>query len=75
MKKGKISQYGNQYNKLTDEERIWLGLKRPTPLKGTIRIVIPEHYSSRGMKWESRFVTAGSLSSWKEQYPNLQIVK
>jgi len=75
MEIDRTSHSENQYNKLTDQERIWLGLKKPTPLKGTIHIVIPSHYGANGVIWEDRFVTENALVGWKEQYPNLQIIK
>ena len=61
---------------LTEEEKIALGLiKKPKPLNGLIHIVIPVHYKAQGVMWESRFVTAGALEGWKEQYPNLEVVE
>ena len=61
---------------LTEKEKIALGLiRRPKPLKGLIHIVIPVHYKAQGVMWESRFVTAGALDGWREQYPNLQIME
>lgn len=62
-------------NKLTPEEKRWLGIiKKPLPLKGTIHIVIPVRYGSRGARWESRFVTPDQLSSYRRQYPDMQIL-
>ena len=62
------------YN-LTEKEKIALGLiKKPKPLKGLIHIVIPVHYKAQGVMWESRFVTAGALEGYREQYPNLEVV-
>ena len=61
--------------KLTEREKRWLGLKKPAPLKGSIHIVIPVHYGSRAVTWESRFVTEGSFKGWLEQYPDLQVIE
>ena len=60
--------------KLTDAENIRLGLKKPAPLRGTIHIVIPEHYGSSGVIWMSRFVTEAQLDGYKAQYPDMQII-
>lgn len=60
--------------KLTDEEKISLGLKKPAPLKGTIQIVIPLHYGTKGVWWQSRFVTEAEMEGYLAQYPNLQIL-
>lgn len=60
--------------KLTDAEKICLGLKKPAPLRGTIHIVIPEHYGSSAAMWTSRFVTEAQLPGFLKQYPDLQII-
>ena len=60
--------------KLTDAEKIRLGLKKPAPLRGTIHIVIPEHYGSSRVIWMSRFVTEAQLDGYKAQYPDMQII-
>lgn len=75
MKKGNAShnQTGETY-RLTETEKIWLGLKKPAPLRGTIQIVIPEHYGSKGVMWTSRFVTEAQLDSYLAQYPGMQIL-
>lgn len=67
-------QTGEVYT-LTEQEKEWLGLKKPAPLKGTIHISIPVHYGGRALMWVDRFVTEGQLEGYKEQYPNLQIIE
>ncbi len=49
-------------------------LRMPAPLRGTIHIVIPEHYGSSGVIWMSRFVTEAQLDGYKAQYPDMQII-
>lgn len=61
--------------KLTDQEKVYLGLKKPEPLKHLIHIVIPVHHTARAVVWESRFVSAASLPGWIKQYPNLEFVR
>lgn len=75
-------RYAREYRKqlqgvrnLTDEEKQRLGLvKKPTPLRGTIHIVVPEHYGASGLIWQSHFVTEAALESWKREYPNLEVI-
>lgn len=59
---------------LTELEKEWLGLKKPVKPKGNIQIVIPVHYGSHGVIWESRWVTSSELDWYEECYPNLQII-
>lgn len=60
---------------LTEEEKIRMGLiKKPAPLKGTIHIVVPEHYGASGLIWQSHFVTEAVLPAWKREYPNLEVI-
>lgn len=50
-------EYRDDYT-LTKEEKIQMGLiQKPSVLKGNIHIVIPVHYDSRSVWWESRFVS------------------
>lgn len=70
---GCTNEWSTRYD-LTETEKIWLGLKKPAPLRGTIQIVIPEHYGSKGVMWTSRFVTEAQLDSYLAQYPGMQIL-
>lgn len=49
-------------------------LRKPAPLRGTIHIVIPEHYGSSAAMWTSKFVTEAQLPAFMKQYPDLQII-
>lgn len=58
----------------TEAEKIAMGLVKKPVVKGTIHIVIPEHYGAKGVWWESRFVTEAQLDGYKAQYPDMQIL-
>lgn len=75
MKIGEVSQNrsGKLYN-LSDVEKIRLGLKKPVAPKGTIHVVVPQHYGAKGVWWESRFVTEAELEGYVHQFPNMQIL-
>ena len=62
--------------KLTEDERVWLGLsKRKIPAKDMVKVVMPVHYSSHGVIWETVRVSKASLYELKAQYPNLEVIK
>lgn len=60
--------------KLTEEEKIRIGLKKPEPEEGTICVAIPVHYRS-GMQWENRLVTPAQLKRYRAQYPGLRVIR
>lgn len=67
-------QYVDIYT-LTPEERLRMGLiKKPKVLLHKLQIVIPVHYGSSGVWWESQFIEKAELDRWKAQYPNLEVI-
>lgn len=61
--------------KLTERDRIMLGLKKKEKLKGNIRVCVPLHYGSKGVWWESMMVTDAELPEMMAKYPNLQVIE
>lgn len=60
---------------LTESEKIAMGLVKKPVVKGTIHIVVPEHYGAKGVWWESRWVTPAELEVYKARVPDLQIIE
>lgn len=48
---------------------------KPKKMDGMIRIVIPRHYGSQGMMWQSKYITPAELEWYKTLYPELQIIE
>lgn len=59
----------------TESEKIAMGLVKKPVVKGTIHIVVPEHYGTKGVWWESRWVTPAELEVYKARVPDLQIIE
>ena len=59
----------------TEAEKIAMGLIKKPVVKGTIHIVVPEHYGAKGVWWESRWVTPAELEVYKVRVPDLQIIE
>ena len=59
----------------TEAEKIAMGLVKKPVMKGTIHIVVPEHYGAKGVWWESRWVTPTELEVYKVRVPDLQIIE
>lgn len=67
-------EYLNIYE-LTPEEKVRLGLiKKPKVLLHKTQIVIPVHYGSSGVWWETRFIERADLPYWKALHPNLEVI-
>ncbi len=67
-------QFGSVYD-LTEEEKISIGLiRKPEVLRDLVHIVIPVHYGSHGVIWESQFIDERQLELWQNAYPDLQVV-
>lgn len=57
------------------EEKISIGLiRKPEVLRDLVHIVIPVHYGSHGVIWESQFIDERQLELWQNAYPDLQVV-
>lgn len=66
----------NEPSKLTEKDKIWLGLKKqPKVIKDTTKIVIPVHYTSRGVMWETRTVNKNTLDELRAQHPNMEVIE
>lgn len=65
------AEYG--VRKLTEQEKINLGLKKPAPPTDLIEVVVPVHRSSSGMAWETRIVSKASLPRLKKEHPDIEV--
>jgi len=61
--------------KLSEAEKLRLGLKKPAPVIGDIRVAIPKHYGANGVQWVSEYVTEAQLETLKVRYPKLQVIE
>ena len=61
--------------KLTEHDKIRLGLKKKAKPAGNIRTVVPLHYGTKGVWWESKMVTAQEMPEMYAKYPNLQVIE
>ena len=65
------AEYG--VRKLTEQEKINLGLKRPAPPTDLVEIVMPVHRTASSMAWETRLVSRASLQRIKKEHPNIEM--
>lgn len=62
------------YN-LTEDEKVWLGLKRRPIRKGNILIAVPVHYTSSSCEWHTEWVSDLMLPKYRVVHPNLQVLE
>lgn len=67
-------QQGEIY-RLTDTEKIWLGLKTPEKIPGTVRVAFPEHYGSAAVMWRTKWIQKSQVDAYRAKYPEMQVIE
>ena len=62
------------YN-LTEDEKVWLGLKRRPVKRGNILIAVPVHYTSSSCEWHTEWISDLMLPKYRVVHPNLQVLE
>lgn len=62
------------YN-LTEDEKVWLGLKRRPIRKGNILIAFPVHYTSSSCEWHTEWISDLMLPKYRCEHPDLQVLE
>ena len=62
------------YN-LTEDEKVWLGLKRRPIRKGNILIAVPVHYTSSSCEWHTEWISDLMLPKYRCEHPDLQVLE
>ena len=60
---------------LTEDEKVWLGLKHRPIRKGNILIAVPVHYTSSSCEWHTEWISDFMLPKYRVVHPNLQVLE
>lgn len=60
--------------KLTDEERIRLGLIKAPEKARTLKIVYPVHVSARAMYYQTVVIPKDDLWAWMAKHPGVEVI-
>ena len=60
---------------LTEDEKVWLGLKIRPVKRGNILIAVPVHYTSSSCEWHTEWISDLMLPKYRCVHPNLQVLE
>ena len=60
---------------LTEDEKVWLGLKSRPVRKGNILVAVPHHYTSSSCEWHTEWISDLMLPKYRCVHPDLQVLE